>query len=204
MKRYDALRELAGLVTDEDLVVAVSLGATKNEWYSLMPGDGTMFLPLMGGSLPFGIGMAVAQPERRVVVIDTDGSMLFGAASLCTLANEQPTNLTVLVLDNEMYESVGGHGSATSDRVDLAKLASGAGIAKAETARKPEQLREILTDLLTDDEVGFAVAKIEPGREALTPEQMKGTDATEDKYRFLRHVEKLQGAAIRPPVVPAE
>jgi thiamine pyrophosphate-dependent acetolactate synthase large subunit-like protein len=202
MKRYDALRQLAAQVTEEDLCVAVSLGATKNEWHSLMPGEGTMFLPLMGGSLPFGIGMAVAQPDRRIVVIDTDGSALFGAASLCTLANEAPPNLTALVLDNEMYESVGGHGSATR-RVDLAQLAAGAGVAKAATAREADELGQVLADLLTDGEVGFAVAKIEPGREPLEPSQVKGTDAMEDKYRFLRHMERLLGRPIRPPVVPA-
>jgi thiamine pyrophosphate-dependent acetolactate synthase large subunit-like protein len=201
MKRYDALRALSTLVDGEDLLVAVSLGATKNEWHSLMPGAGTMFLPLMGGSLPFGIGLALARPNRRVVVIDTDGSMIFGAGSLCTLASERPSNLTVLVLDNEMYESVGGHASATSGRVDLARLAAGAGVAATATTDEPSALARILSEMLTDAEVGFVVAKIEPGREPLSPEQVKGSDAAEDKYRFLRHVEQLEGIVIRPPTV---
>jgi thiamine pyrophosphate-dependent acetolactate synthase large subunit-like protein len=201
MNGYDALQVLSGFVDDEDLVVAVSLGAAKHEWFSLKPGDGTMSVPLMGGALPFGIGVALARPNRRVVVIDTDGSMIFGAGSICTLASERPPNLTVLVLDNEMYESVGGHASVTRDCVDLARLAEAAGVVASATARDTGELSEVLSCMLTDDQVGFVVAKIEPRSGPLPPGLVKNSDAAEDKYRFLRHVERLEGIEIRPPVM---
>jgi sulfopyruvate decarboxylase subunit beta len=198
MNRYEALQRVADLITEDDVVVAISLGRTKSEWYSLMPGDGTMFLPLMGGPMPFGLGVALGLPHRRVLVLDTDGSNLFDPSALCTLANERPSNLTVLVLDNEMYESVGGHPSATSRTVDLERLAAGAGIPVTATARSPHEVSSALSDMLSDGEVGYAVAKVEPGTVSLPPDKEKVTDSIEDKYRFLRHIERIEGISIRP------
>ncbi|MBI2351581.1 MAG: thiamine pyrophosphate-binding protein, partial [Deltaproteobacteria bacterium] len=107
MKRYDLLKQLAALVTEEDLVVT-SIGGVKPEWYSLMPGNGTMFADLLGCATPFALGVALNLPHRRVVALDTDGGMLFNLGALCTVGNESPPNLTVIVLDNERYEGVVG------------------------------------------------------------------------------------------------
>lgn len=201
MKRYEALSALAGLLSEEDLVVATEIGATSAEWHSLRPGAGTIYLGMLGGPLPFGLGVAAALPNRRVVVIDTDGSMLFGVSSLCPVANERPANLTALILDNEMYQSVGGHPSATSQRVDIEGMAVGAGITATATAREPGVLKDALARMLSDDEVGLIVAKIDASREPLTDSPAKVTDSVEDKYRFLRHIESIEGISIRPRVV---
>ena len=135
MKRYDALQSLAGIVTGEDLVVT-SIGGVKTEWFALMPGDGTMFTDLLGCATPLALGVAMALPHRRVLGLDTDGSMLHNPGALCTVANELPPNLTIIVFDNERYESVtGGHRTHTSSNVDLERLAAGAGLPCTATAR---------------------------------------------------------------------
>ena len=163
MKRYELLKKLAGLVTEEDLVVT-SIGGVKPEWYSLMPGNGTMFADLLGCATPFALGMALNLPHRRVIALDTDGGMLFNLGALCTVGKESPPNLTLIVLDNERYEGVvGGPPTHTSGRVDFARIAAGAGIPLTETARTLEKFVESVAVMLADGHTGLLVAKIEPG-----------------------------------------
>lgn len=201
MKRYEALRRMAGLVSAEDLVVT-SIGTIKDEWYSVMPGDGTIFLSLMGGVVPFALGLAVALPHRRVVTFDTDGSFLANPGALCTIANELPPNLTILVFDNEIYEGVGGHPTHTSRNVDLERLAAGAGVPMTATARDPEAVSKLAAAMLADAQVGFLCVKIEPGVfRDFPPDRIKVSDGIEDKYKFIRHVERQEKISIKPPYI---
>jgi len=199
MKRYDALKALAGIITKEDLVVT-SIGGVKPEWYSVMPGDGTMFTDLLGCATPMALGVAMALPHRRVLALDADGSMLFGLGALCTVANESPPNLTIVVFDNEQYESVtGGHRTHTRGCADLERIAAGAGIPCTATARDLEQFMNAVTGMLSDQKAGLLVAKIEPGVFTnISPERYKESDGFEDKYRFIRYIERLEKITIRP------
>lgn len=201
MKRYEALQQVSALLTPDDLAV-VSIGTIANEWYSLMPGDGSLFLSLMGGVVPFAFGLSVALPHRRVVAIDTDGSFLSNPGALCTVVNEAPANLTILVIDNEMYEGVGGHPTHTSRKIDLERLATGTGMAVTGTARDPETLARLAKSMLGDKLPGFVNVKVQPGSfRDFPPDKVKLSDGTEDKYKFIRHVERLEGISIKPPYV---
>lgn len=198
MKRYDAILRMAEIVTAQDLVVT-SLGGTKNEWYSVRPGDGTMFLSLMGGTVPFAFGLAVTLPHRRVLAFDTDGSCLMNPGALCTLANELPPNLTVLVFDNGIYEGAGGQPTHTSRKVDLERLAAGAGIPVTATARDPDAVTRLASAMLSDQQVGFLCVKVEPGPyRDFAPDRVKMSDGIEDKYTFIRHVERQENISIKP------
>lgn len=201
MKRYDALRQMAKLVTAEDFIVT-SIGTIKNEWYSLMPGDGTVFLSLMGGIVPFAFGLSVSLPHRRVIGMDTDGSFLANPGALCTIVNEMPPNLTLLVLDNQMYEGVGGHPTHTSRNIDLERLAAGTGIPVTGTARNTGDLARLASAMLEDKQPGFLCVKIEPGVfRDFPPDKVKVSDGIEDKYKFIRHVERQEKISIKPPYV---
>jgi len=202
MKRYELLKELAKLVTDQDLVVT-SIGGVKPEWYSLMPGNGTMFADLLGCATPFSLGVALNLPHRRVIALDTDGGMLFNLGSLCTVGKESPPNLTIIVLDNERYESViGCPPTHTSGRVDLEGIASAAGIPCTATAKTIEDFAQSAATMMSDNKTGLMVAKIEPGGfKDIPPERAKESDGIEDKYRFLRHIEQLEKISIRPRYV---
>jgi len=202
MKRYELLKELAKLVTDQDLVVT-SIGGVKPEWYSLMPGNGTMFADLLGCATPFSLGVALNLPHRRVVALDTDGGMLFNLGALCTVGKESPPNLTIIVLDNERYEGVvGGPPTHTSGSVDLERMASAAGIPCTATAKTIENFVQSAATMMSDDKTGLMVAKIEPGIfKEIPPERAKESDGIEDKYRFLRHIEQLEKISIRPRYV---
>jgi sulfopyruvate decarboxylase subunit beta len=202
MKRYELLKELAKLVTDQDLVIT-SIGGVKPEWYSLMPSNGTMFADLLGCATPFSLGVALNLPHRRVVALDTDGGMLFNLGALCTVGKESPPNLTIIVFDNEHYEGVVGcPPTHTSGRVDLAGMASAAGIPSTATVKSLENFVQSATTMLSDNKTGLIVAKIEPGVfKDIPPERVKQSDGIEDKYRFLRHIEQLEKISIRPRYV---
>ncbi len=85
----------------------------------------------MGGAALMGLGLALAQPDRPVVVITGDGEQLMGLGGFATIALQAPANLTVVVLDNGLYGETGGQQSHTGGGVDLAAVARGCGIAQA-------------------------------------------------------------------------
>ena len=119
MKRIDALRALAPYVTDEDLVI-ISLGGTGLEWNAVRPGDNNLFLVAMGCNSPVALGMALALKHRRIVLLETDGSLLLNLGAISTIGNVAPDNLRVFVLDNQGYERVRHDISATRGKTDLA------------------------------------------------------------------------------------
>jgi thiamine pyrophosphate-dependent acetolactate synthase large subunit-like protein len=82
----------------------------------------------MGGAALIGLGLALAQPERPVAVLTGDGEMLMGMGGLATVALQAPSNLTIVVLDNGLYEETGGQASHTGAVADLAAVARGCGI----------------------------------------------------------------------------
>ena len=85
----------------------------------------------MGGAVMIGLGIALAQPKLPVVVITGDGEMLMGMGSLATVGLQQPANLTIIVLDNEVYGETGGQASHTATNVDLVGVARACGISDA-------------------------------------------------------------------------
>lgn len=199
MQRAEVLEGLVPLVTEEDLFVC-SIGAVVDDWWNLRPGraDNTFSAVALGSHASTGLGLAVALPHRRVIVLDTDGSVLMNTGILCTLGNERPPNLTVIVLDNEMYESAGGQPTLTSGHTDLARMAEGAGCLNASTVSSMDAFRKEAKHLLEDDEMGFLVAKIAPGSHPWRREERYPLDGVEDKYRFIRHVERIEGITIHP------
>lgn len=192
MKRIDAVRALAELTQPTDLFLG-SVGALRNDWWNCRPGaaDGVhnTFSPAILGSVtPTALGLALARPDRRVVAIDTDGSMLLNTGILCALGRERPGNLTVIVLDNGLYECGGALPTHTSTGADLAGMASAAGCVNCGTVRNVDELRLQAGRLLEDGAFGLLVAKIEPGVEQWPPERRRPFDGIEDKYAFRRYV----------------
>jgi thiamine pyrophosphate-dependent acetolactate synthase large subunit-like protein len=116
--------------------------------------------------------------------------------ALCTLGNERPPNVTEIIFDNGVYESIGGPPTHSGRRTDLALMAAGAGCINCVTATTLDEFRHAVEKMLTDDEFGLLVAKIEPGLHPWTAAQRKPTDGIEDKYRFIRYVERLEGIVI--------
>ena len=133
---------VAALLADRDGLLAIGgLGAPS--WDMTAAGDTPLNLPLwggMGGAAMMGLGLALAQPERKVVVITGDGEMLMGVGSLATIAVKRPRNLSIVVLDNEHYGETGMQETATMHGVDLAGMARAAGIADSRRVTTAEEV----------------------------------------------------------------
>jgi thiamine pyrophosphate-dependent acetolactate synthase large subunit-like protein len=131
----ELLRDRAGLL------VIGGLGAPA--WDITAAGDVPANLPLwggMGGAAMMGLGLALAQPARPVLVVTGDGEMLMGVGSLATIAVQRPRNLSIVVLDNEHYGETGMQETHTRHGVDLAGMARAAGIADSRLLRTAEEV----------------------------------------------------------------
>jgi thiamine pyrophosphate-dependent acetolactate synthase large subunit-like protein len=93
------------------------------------------FIGAMGQAGPFALGLALAQPARRVVLFSGDGELLMGLGVLATIANQAPANLAMVVLDNESYVETGSQPTATAGATDLEQVARGCGIRTTRTVR---------------------------------------------------------------------
>ena len=114
----------------------------------------------MGGAAMVGLGLALAQPSRRVLVVTGDGEMLMGLGSLATIGVERPANLTVAVIDNQHYGETGMQLGHTGRGVDLAAVARAANFAAATTIESPEELDAWIPRLYRDAGPLFAAIKV--------------------------------------------
>lgn len=124
---------VARLVADRDGLLVVS-GLGSATWDLAAAGDDDRNFYLwgaMGGAAVMGLGLALAQPERPVLVLTGDGEMLMGLGSLPTIAAVAPTNLTIAVLNNGRYGETGMQASHTALGTDLVAMARGAGFEDA-------------------------------------------------------------------------
>jgi thiamine pyrophosphate-dependent acetolactate synthase large subunit-like protein len=197
MKRFDCLKIIASHLQGDELVV-VALGGMIDEWHHLRPSDKNLFLKIMGSITPVAFGIAGSLPHRRVISLDTDGSLLINLGILCTIGNEQPKNLLTIIMDNECYEVIGGPPTHTAYNVDLSAMARGAGIKGAVLVRTPGEFESALTSAMNTDGPGFIVAKLEKGTTVFPEEERKRTDGFEDKYRFVRYIEDSEKVTIIP------
>lgn len=195
MNRLDCLKVLKELMPDDALVV-VTLGVTTDELYDLGHRDATMYLPAMGTITPVSLGLALALPHRRVIALDSDGSLLLSLGSLTVVGSQAPKNLGVIVFDNGCYESIGGAPTATATGTDLAMVARGCGIKDSMTVSDGSAFRAAAKRMLEESGPIFVVARIERLIAKVNP---KTTDIFEDKYRFVRYIEKTEGIEILSP-----
>ncbi len=143
-------REVVARLLEErgNLLVVSGLGASS--WDVTAAGDSPLTFPLwgaMGGAAMIGLGLALAQPERRVLVVTGDGEMLMGLGSLAVIGVKQPANLAIAVLDNERYGETGMQATHTAGPVDLAAMAVGAGFPAVADVFDQAQLDEALPRL---------------------------------------------------------
>lgn len=122
LHRRDVVNAL--LVDRGDLLVVAGLGSAA--WDCTAAGDSPLTFPMwgaMGVAAMTGLGLALAQPARRVLVITGDGEMLMGLGSLATIGVARPRNLAIAVIDNERYGETGMQATHTAHGVDLAAVA---------------------------------------------------------------------------------
>jgi sulfopyruvate decarboxylase subunit beta len=194
MIRYECLELLATRITDQ--LVVTSQSGQRIEWSHLSKHEGNLLVGMMGCAVGVGIGLALALPHRKVIVVDSDGSVLLSLFNLPTLGNLQPKNLVVYVFDNGVYSgSRISYPTATAGNTDLEAIAKGAGIKKAATIRQLEQFKAEGLAALERSELGFFICKVEESllhREIPRP----ATDLAENKYTFVRYLERTEKKTI--------
>ncbi len=143
--RAAMLRAVQASASDRDIIVATT-GYTGRELYACEDRDNQLYMVgSMGCASSFGLGLAVALPKRRIIVLDGDGAALMRLGAFATLGYEQAPNLLHILLDNGMHESTGGQ-ATVSRSVDFTAVASACGYPRVERVTTPRQLQDCLAD----------------------------------------------------------
>jgi thiamine pyrophosphate-dependent acetolactate synthase large subunit-like protein len=121
----------------------------------------------MGSAATVGLGLALAQPQRRVMVITGDGELLMGLGALATIGAKRPRNFSIAVIDNEHYGETGMQSSHTGAGVDLAEIARAAGFQQTATVRDMGELDSAIPMLYTAKGPVLAVLKVSITRDPL-------------------------------------
>jgi thiamine pyrophosphate-dependent acetolactate synthase large subunit-like protein len=167
---------------DENLLVVPGLGSTTYDLAAAGDDDRNFYLwGAMGGAAMIGLGLALAQPARRVAVVTGDGEMLMGLGALATIGLKQPANLAVVVFDNGMYGETGGQPSHTAGGVDLVAVARGAGFPLALDVADEAGLADLAARLKRRDGLLFARVAIRPDE---PPRVLPEKDGAALKRRF--------------------
>jgi len=168
----------------EDLVVATT-GYTGRELYALEDRPNQWYLVgSMGCAAGFGLGLALAQPRRRVLVLDGDGALLMRLGVLATLGAERPPNLLHVLLDNGMHESTGGQ-ATVAHNVDFGTLATAAGYPTAALVSDPAQLTALVAGRTAG--LHFVHVPIRPGVPEALPRPQQSPVEVAARFRAHLH-----------------
>lgn len=193
MNRRTCLEALLPHITDQLVVPSVS---GQWIWGQLSKHEGNLLLGSMGNAIGVGLGMALGLPHRKVIVIESDGSVLLSLFNLPTLGTLNPKNLVVFVFDNEAYSgSRISRPTATAAGTDLAAIARDTGIYHAVTVRDIDGFNTEMSLAVKEPGLRFIVAKVEETFEHRKAER-SDVDLVENKYRFVRYIERTEGKAV--------
>ena len=180
LRRDHALRALIPYVKDEDIVVAVYQSCF--DWLALCPRPlNYVAVGAMGQASSHGLGLALANPGRKVIVLDGDGSLLMNLGSLVTIANAAVTNFYHFLSVNRTYEVNGAHPVPGADKVNFEDMARAAGYAGAQSFDDLGSLASALPEVLHTPGPQMSVLKIVPG------------DAYPRDYAYIHSAEARQG-----------
>ncbi len=159
LKRIEAIQVIAGCLTGKEFVVATT-GKPSRELFAVADHAHHFYMQgSMGHASSLGLGVALAQPDKKVVVLDGDGALLMHLGVLSSIGHYQPKNLYHVVLDNEAYETTGNQ-DTTSSTTDLEAMALAAGYAEVKTVRNGEELKKTFQKMLKSQGPSFLRVKI--------------------------------------------
>ncbi|WP_406656406.1 sulfopyruvate decarboxylase subunit beta [Methanolobus sp. ZRKC2] len=160
MKRMDAISEIAEKAIDSNALLVGNIGIPCKELHQACDMVNNFYmLGSMGLASSIGLGLALSLPERKIIAIDGDGSVLMNMGSLATIAWQAPENYLLVIVDNGAYGSTGNQPTATSKQTNLAEVAKGAGNMKVYETDSKEDLRSILKE----NDNGIVVVRVLSG-----------------------------------------
>jgi thiamine pyrophosphate-dependent acetolactate synthase large subunit-like protein len=181
LARRDAVKAL--LAERNNLLVVTGLGSPSYDVHSVGDRDDNYYLwGAMGGAALVGLGLAQAQPTKRVLVITGDGEQLMAFGSLATIAVAEPRNLVIAVIDNGCYGETGMQTSHTGHGLDLAKVAASCGFVRTATLTRLDEVEKVTLEIrASGDGPSFFVIKVAADS---PPRSLPARDAVFIKNRF--------------------
>ncbi len=160
MKRVEFLRALAEYRTDELVLTAWQ---SSYAWDQLSPSKFNYpAVRTMGECSTFGLGLSIARPDKRIVILEGDGSLCMNLGSLITIANAAPPNFYQFILHNRVYETTGGQTLPNVEHLDFVMIARGAGISQVHRYGELETFKRELPKVMNEKGPVFTVLDIEP------------------------------------------
>jgi thiamine pyrophosphate-dependent acetolactate synthase large subunit-like protein len=162
LERSEAVPALIG--RHQDFLIIAGLGGTACD-VGAMTGDAAHVYSLggaMGAACMMGLGLALARPDRRVLVVTGDGELLMNLGALATIAVMNPANLAVLCVDNGHYGETGWQKSHTSLGVDLERIAAASGIARTLNVARPDDIADGARLLREGNGSAFVLLRVKP------------------------------------------
>jgi thiamine pyrophosphate-dependent acetolactate synthase large subunit-like protein len=156
--RYQAIETILSHLRDDDLVVSTT-GMISRELFTLDDRPGNFYMiGSMGLASAMGLGLAIQATQKRVFVLEGNGSSLMSLGTLPLIASERPSNLVHIILDNEAYESTGGQASISS-QFDLADAARSAGYHRTRRVEELEELESALLEVAAGGQLSLILVK---------------------------------------------
>ncbi len=185
LTRSQATKLLFGKVTDQPILGGI--GGPTYDLYGAGDRDRNLYTwGAMGQISSMGLGLALARPDLRVIVLDGDGSVLMNLGILATIARKAPSNLVHIVWDDGVYQTTGGQPTHTATGTDLAGIARAAGIPGALTVDDEAGFAPAVDRALAEPGPWFIAVKVIPEKATARPPR----DPLFFKYRFMRAIEK--------------
>lgn len=188
---YEYLQLLVPKITDE--LVITSIAGVGEEWYHLKDRDGNLYGTFMAGTTAIALGIALALPHRRVISLDGDGSLLMSLTVLPVIAKKNPSNLIIVVCDNECYDAAGRLPTFTADVTNLAEVARGAGIRNVTEVAELSEFQKAIDDAFEAKETSLIVTKASLSHGLAHRKTLYGV---ENKFRFVRYIETTEDLQI--------
>src|SRR5262249_46038617 len=161
MNRFEVTKRLVGKLRREEAVIG-GIGNTNFDlWAAGHRPQNFYMLGSMGLACPIALGVAIAQPKRRVIALEGDGSLLMQLGSLATIAMLKPKNLAIVVMDNASYQITGSQPTATAASADIVAIARGAGIPQSQWAADEADFEQLADRALVGDGPWLIALKID-------------------------------------------
>lgn len=161
MNRFDVTSRLIAKLKDEEAVIG-GIGNTNFDlWAAGHRPQNFYMLGSMGLAFPIALGVALAQPDRRVFALEGDGSLLMQLGALSTIATLKPKNLIMIVMDNGIYQITGAQPTPAAGIADIVAIATGSGLANSAWAADEEDFERLVDEAMSASEPSLIAVRID-------------------------------------------
>jgi thiamine pyrophosphate-dependent acetolactate synthase large subunit-like protein len=182
LNRFDITQRLVARLKHDEAVIG-GIGYTNFDlWGAGQRTQNFYMLGSMGLAVPIALGVALAQPQRRVFALEGDGSILMQLGSLATVAARAQKNLAIVIMDNGTYQITGGQQTLTEQGADIVAIARGAGLAQSAWAADEGGFEELIDLALREDGPWLIGCRIDREK----PKQTTERDPPRIRDQFMR------------------